>query len=432
MSKQDESWPAPLKTEPRPAGAALREYEQETSETPSEAAAYGRVLARLERPRALWRWAWALGTTAIAFSSLLLLWPWRPTTATISGSPGSLATSPVPEPMVARPVQLGSVPVTLPAGHVDLGLGVSATLSNDGRATARLQDGTMDIVLAKGVIFLRVLPREVGQAVLVTAGHHLFSVVGTDFRLAYDADHLQLLVFKGLVAVSSTGEHVATVAEGEHWEAFPAAPSPMLPHPQNRAPRVARRTSEQGCDRFTGDQGPQKIACLRELARKGGPEGERAQNALGRYLRDDMADPTAALAAFEAQRARYPRGELRADADRAIIGLLPRLGRHAEALVETQSFLDAQPEAEDRAEIRLLRGDIYRAIFQDTISAEREYEEGAEAKGRTGDDSRFLHALCLEALGRTNEARLAYRDYLAQPGTVHAREAQRRMERLLQ
>ena len=82
--------------------------------------------------------------------------------------------------------------------------------------------------------------------------------------------------------------------------------------------------------------------------------------------------------------------------------------------------------------MRLLRGDIFRAIFQDATSAEREYEEGAEAKGRTGDDSRFLHALCLEALGRVDDARLAYRDYLAQPGTAHAREAKRRMERLVQ
>jgi hypothetical protein len=118
------------------------------------------------------------------------------------------------------------------------------------------------------------------------------------------------------------------------------------------------------------------------------------------------------------------------EADRAVIEILPRLGRHAEALVETQSFLDAHPDAEDRAELRLMRGDIFRAIFQDMLSAEREYDEGAEAEGRTGDDSRFLRALCLESLGRVDEARLAYRDYLAQAGTAHASEAQRHMKRL--
>jgi len=431
MSKQDETWPRPMKTEPGPAGAALREYEQDTTDTPNEAAAYSRVLARLERPRALLRWLWAGGTTAVAFSSLLLLWPSKPTTPTISGSPGTLATSPLPEPMAARPVELGSSPRSLPTGYLGLAAGVSAILGDGSSATARLQDGTVDIVLAKGAINLHVRPRGIGQAVLVTAGRHLFTVVGTDFRLENIDSRLHLLVTEGLVTVSSAGKHVATVAAFEPWEA-PSAEEPPVEHRhKDRAPRIARRPSGSFCDRFTGDQGPQKIACLRELALKGGPEGERAQNALGRYLRDDAADPTAALAAFEAQRARYPRGELRADADRAIIGLLPRLGRHSEALVETQSLLDAQPDAEDRAEMRLLRGDIYRAIFQDAMSADREYEEGAGAHGRIGDDSRFLHALCLEALGRVDEARLAYRDYLAQPGSAHTGEAKRRMERLV-
>jgi hypothetical protein len=165
-------------------------------------------------------------------------------------------------------------------------------------------------------------------------------------------------------------------------------------------------------------------------ARKGGAEGEHGLHALARYLRDETFDLTAALAAFESQRARFPHGSLKVDADRAIIGLLPRLGRYGEALVETQSFLDAQPDAEDRAEIRLLRGDIYRAIYKDAIRAEREYGEGSDGKGRAGDDSRFLHALCLEALGRMNEARRAYRDYLAQPVVAHAQEALRRMDQL--
>jgi hypothetical protein len=83
-----------------------------------------------------------------------------------------------------------------------------------------------------------------------------------------------------------------------------------------------------------------------------------------------------------------PRGELRVEADRAVIEILPRLGRHAEALVETHSFLDANPDAEDRAELWLMCGDTFRAIFQDMLSAEHEYDEGAEADGRTGDDSR--------------------------------------------
>jgi tetratricopeptide (TPR) repeat protein len=252
------------------------------------------------------------------------------------------------------------------------------------------------------------------------------TIVGTVFRLSSTARRLDLSVIEGLVAVSRGGDHVATVASGESWSVDPA---PASPRHGDAAPRVARRTLQEDCARFTAEQTQQKIACYREQVSKGGPDGERAQHMLARYLRDDVVDLTGALAAFESQRSRYPRGELRVEADRAVIEILPRLGRHAEALVETQSFLDAHPDAN---ELRLMRGDIFRAIFQDMLSAEREYDEGADADGRTGDDSRFLRALCLESLGRVDEARLAYRDYLAQAGTAHAREAQRHMKRLAQ
>jgi hypothetical protein len=432
MSRHDEDWPAPLRREPGAIGAAVRAYAAKNVEGPDEAAAYARVMKRAERSpfRARWPWALAAAGTVAAALGLLLLPSGREPRPAPAAAPRAGATvvsraTPAAGPSAARPVPLGPAPLALPAGDVDLAAGVSLNLRASTSATARLLDGTVDIVLARGAMSLRASPREIGRAVLVTAGPHLLTVVGTELEVEYARPRLRLSVRQGLVAVSHAGEHVATVAAGEHWSTEAGA------EPHRREARLVRREPASGCDRFSGEQGPQKVACLRELARQGGPAGERAQHELGRYLRDDAADPSGALAAFEAQRARFPHGELKADADRAIIDLLPRLGRHAEALVETQSFLDTQPDADDRAEIRLLRGDIYRAIFQDATSAEREYEEGVAAPGRTGDDSRFLHALCLEALGRVDEARLAYRDYLAQPGPVHAREAQRRMQHLL-
>ena len=436
MSKPDESWPVPLRTEPGEAGTALREYEQTPTAAPNEAAAYQRAMARLELPSTRWRYLLAMGTAATALGTLLCVL--RPGTPAFTNSPlrpghqsGAMAKAAPPLPATPRTepvVQLGMVPTTLPTGKLTLAGGITGELAAGASASARQQSGTLDIALASGRIELRVPPREVGQALLIAADQFLFTVVGTRFSLAKQSRRIDLEVSEGLVAVSSGGEHVATVASGENWSVdLPPADSRW----QESAPRVARHTPRQDCARFAPRQQQERLACYREQARKGGPEAEHAQHALGRYLRDYEVDLTGALAAFEAQRARFPHGELKTDADRAIIDLLPRLGRHAEALVETQSFLDAQPEAEDRAEIRLLRGDIYRAIFQDVMSAEREYEEGTGADGRTGDDSRFLHALCLEALGRVDEARLAYRDYLAQPGTAHAREAQRRMERLV-
>jgi hypothetical protein len=432
MSKQRESWPAPLKSTSSPAASALSKYEQVEIDTTNEPAAYDRVRARLERSSSAGRWSWALATSALALASLFLL---------LRSGPAPLSAPPPKKPLVTAPeplprteavpqIRLGAKATALSAGESALASGVAVELVADTMASARLQNGTLDIVLTSGRLDLRVSPRPLGEAVLVAADPYLFTVVGTIFSVSKADQHLELHVSEGLVAVSSSGEHVATVAAGESWQ----TPVPRLAHAKarhkERAPRAGRHPTLLDCEAFSGDEGPQKVACYRQVASAGGPEGERAQNALGRYLRDDMADPGAALAAFEAQRARFPHGALEVKASRAIIGLLPRLGRHAEALVETQSLLDNQPDAEDRAEIRLLRGDIYRAIFQDAISAEREYEEGAGAPGRAGDDSRFLHALCLESLGRVDEARLAYRDYLAQPGTAHAREAERRMRRL--
>jgi tetratricopeptide (TPR) repeat protein len=332
-------------------------------------------------------------------------------------------------PVAARPRELTNIATPLPTGKLALPTGVTAILDDDASASARFEQGTLDIALARGRIELHVPPREMGQAVLLTAARFRFTVVGTAFELSLGPRKVDLAVSEGLVAVSRDADHLATVAPGETWTGSVPAPLPQSAHP---APRIVRRAAPSDCSQFSVEQGKERVACYRELATKGGPEGERAQHALARYLRDDVVDLTAALNAFEAQRSRFPHGGLKADADRAIIGLLPRLGRHAEALVETQSFLDARPDAEDRAEIRLLRGDIYRAIFRDLMSAEREYDEGAGAQGRTGDDSRFLRALCLEALGRMDEARVAYEEYLAQAGTAHTREAQRRMERLPQ
>jgi tetratricopeptide (TPR) repeat protein len=121
---------------------------------------------------------------------------------------------------------------------------------------------------------------------------------------------------------------------------------------------------------------------------------------------------------------------LRTEADLSIIELLPRLGRHADALAESEQFLAVHPTAERRGEIHLLRGNIFREVLRNLDHAEREYALGAESGGRVGDDSRFLHAVCLEALGRVDEARKAYEAYLLQTGATHVQEAKKRLDRL--
>ena len=121
---------------------------------------------------------------------------------------------------------------------------------------------------------------------------------------------------------------------------------------------------------------------------------------------------------------------LRTEADLSIIEILPRLGRHAEAIAETDRYLSAHPTAERLGEIRLLRGNIFREVLRDLAQAEREYARGAEASGRNGDDCRFLRAVCLEARGRKDEARKAYETYVLRGGAAHVQEAKDRLGHL--
>jgi hypothetical protein len=436
MSNQDNRWPSPLRDQADEVGSALRQYQQTTSEASGETAAYARVVARLEPSRA--RWRLPIAALVVTVPALVwLVWTAERTPTAPSAMPTTSAVAPVPALLPVGPpaspnsdedtLRLGLAPAPLPKGKLSLPGGVTGDLGEDGAATARLENGTLDIALLAGRIDLHVPRREIGQAVLVNVDSTRFTVVGTKLWVGRQPHRIDLRVGEGLVTVSRHGQHLATVASGETWS---GSLLPPVPPRNDRAPRIASRHPPQDCAKLTAEQTKEKVACYREKVRQGGPEGERAQHALARYLRDDVVDLTAALSEFESQRVHFPRGQLRSDADRAIIELLPRLGRHAEALVETQSFLDADPNGPDRAEIRLLRGDIFRAIFGDLTSAEREYDEGAMANGRTGDDSRFLRALCLEALGRTDEARLAYRDYLSQSGAAHASEAKRHMDRL--
>src|SRR5512141_1996388 len=182
MSKQEPSWPERMKDDATRTAAALREYEQRP-DTADEAAAYARVLARVERPRAR-PWL-TIAPTAVVVAALVVFAvypsgtvpPPRPLTNVTPSSPVR-----VPEP--ATPVVLGPSPVRLAAGRLSLGDGVVAILSDDPSASARRQQGTLDLTLDSGTAIVQVAPRPLGHAVLVNAAAYRFTVVGTAFRLS--------------------------------------------------------------------------------------------------------------------------------------------------------------------------------------------------------------------------------------------------------
>ena len=138
-------------------------------------------------------------------------------------------------------------------------------------------------------------------------------------------------------------------------------------------------------------------------------------------------DAAAALEAFLEHRRRFPGGVLHREVDLSIVELLPKVGRHREALDESAALLAARP-GERAGDLRLLRGNIYREVFRDYARAEAEYA-GVVGSAAIADDAGFWRGVCLEQLGRPAEAAAAYRAVLVSgPAGPRAAEARRRLD----
>jgi hypothetical protein len=386
--------------------------------------------------------------------------------------------APTPRPPVPT-IRLAAADSVLPSGKVELLDEASAVVSADAVASGRNQAGRTEISLAKGSIALHVLPRAPGHEFAVSAGDYRFMVVGTAFTVSQDQARLQLMVSEGKVAVWRGSDRLVTVGAGEQWSTplspavppraraarvpaessptvamrdpvrpapapaparvpaanvqaeAPTTPPPLVPTPPSPEPAAQPAPAvRRDCGAVASRSPQEALGCYQQQAAQGGLAGESAQYEIARLWRDSFHDSSRALAAYREQRSRFPRGVLAIEADLSIIELLPRLDRHAEALSESERFLREHPGAERRGEIHLLRGNIFREAMRDFAHAEHEYALGSETRGRAGDENRFLRAVCLEALGRTQEARVAYGHYLSQPKSAHAQEAKTRLERL--
>jgi hypothetical protein len=491
-SKKQTSWPVPLGERDIGLGEAVREYAHNTEATPDEAAAYARVLRRMAgRPRRVpWLIAgFGMGAVAVATVAVFAFHrssaPPVPQVASPHVLPKAAAplvpVQPLPSqtPSVAS-IRLAASPSVLPAGKVELVNEASATVSVDAVVSGHARAGLTEIALDKGSIELQVAPRAPGHDFVVSAGGYRFMVVGTAFTVSQTEARIELSVSEGKVAVWRGSDRLATVGAGGQWtvplgtvassrpraarspaepvsamafrdpgrmaepEAHPSLPAaspppgkttsappplaPAPPNPESVPQPVAKLPSD--CGGLAGRHPQEAMGCYQQQAAQGGLAGEAAQYEIARLWRDAFNDPARSLAAFREQRSRFPGGVLAIEADLSIIELLPRLDRHAEALSESERFLKQHPGGERRGEIHLLRGNIYREALRDFDHAEREYAQGAESRGRTGDESRFLRAVCLETLGRTQEARKAYEAYLSQPKATHAADAKKRLERL--
>jgi tetratricopeptide (TPR) repeat protein len=166
----------------------------------------------------------------------------------------------------------------------------------------------------------------------------------------------------------------------------------------------------------------------------------RAQIALyhiGRINQEDLREPAGALATFEELRRRFPDGPLRAECDLSVVQLLAAAGRHGEALEESAALLARGSSPEREAELRLLRGNVYREALGDLTRAEHEYRlasapASTAAATPTADEALYLHALSLETLGRRPEAQARYQLYLGRERPAHEKQAREALLRLEQ
>jgi hypothetical protein len=172
------------------------------------------------------------------------------------------------------------------------------------------------------------------------------------------------------------------------------------------------------------------IACYRSQESAGGLEGQTATYEIARIQRDVLGDFPAALATFTRYREQFPHGVFELEASLSVIELLPRLGRYRAALEESAELLDARRDFERAAELRLLRGNLYREALNDCSGARAEYAHAANDRGPVGDSAAFFLALCLEQEGDTAQAVEKYVEYLNRPRARRADEARRRMEKL--
>ena len=113
----------------------------------------------------------------------------------------------------------------------------------------------------------------------------------------------------------------------------------------------------------------------------------------------------------------------------SVAELLPKLNRHREALDEITRLLADGSGRERAPELHFLRANIYREVLEDYAGAERDYAAVEAARAPAIGDATFFRGVCLQALGRADDARAAFQRYLAARGR-YSDEARRRLGRL--
>jgi hypothetical protein len=343
-------------------------------------------------------------------------------------------------------------------GRAALADEATVDLAEGSTARASADETWVRVLLDEGEVGLHVAKRvPSGPGFEVVAGGYHFRVLGTRFRVArnaHDGPPVELWVEEGRVAVSRDGRALGVVAAGGHWDTDEEALSaPRATPTATERPRPSRHASASArviaathvaavpdkglsapktCATLAADAATAReaVACYLPVSRGGDLAAQTALFEIARLRRDVLGDGAGALVALQDSRARFPSGKLRDEVDLSIVELLANLNRHNEAIEEIGRLLAEGRGVEQTAELRVMRGNIYREVLEDYGHAERDYAAAEEARAPAVGDATFFRGVCLQALGRTAEARDTFQRYLAPGAPRFADEATRRLQRL--
>jgi hypothetical protein len=354
--------------------------------------------------------------------------PARPRSA-----PGGAPVTPESRSKAPR-IELRPIAAGLPAGPVELVGEAQVVLATGGRARAFATREVATVELASGTLELHVEkhPPQGGHRFEVDAPPYRFTVLGTRFRVVRGGQTVKLDVTEGRVAVFQGQRLLGVIDAGHGWQgAIEPKAAPAGDHASAATrPRCGQRAARDARD---------GLDCYLAEARGDDLSAEVALYEAARLQRDALADPVAALATLRQSRRRFPSGTLRIETALSIAELLPRLGRYQEALEQTTALLGDGPGDERLGELQLLRGHILREGFHDCAGAERAYTAAIDAaaettatarSARAADPATFWRAVCLQSLGRRDEARAAFGLYLARPGAAFSAQARARLDAL--
>lgn len=207
-------------------------------------------------------------------------------------------------------------------------------------------------------------------------------------------------------------------------------PAPVRsPLPSNlTTPLEPPLPTEARCRELASRGNPARaVECFRSMSRGTGLEAEVALYQAARLSVEKLDDQRRALELLGEYERRYPEGALRGEADWLRVRSLRAAGHFEEALHASERLLMTPAGRTLARDIHFLRGVVYQDEQHDLARAASEFVSLVGEPGARGDEAELRRARCLEGLGRANDAREAYEQYLKRPDLRHASEARARI-----